>query len=149
MDFDITTLFNYWTWWVTAGVLIILEMLLPGIVFLWLGIAAAIVGVLVLIAPELDWPWQLALFAGLSVVSAFLGRSYLTRHPIQTHDAKLNRRGSQYVGRHFVLAVPIENGIGKLNIDDTTWKIEGPDLPAGTKVKVTGVDNVILTVEQI
>jgi inner membrane protein len=147
VEIDLARLFNYWTWWVAAGVLVIIEMLLPGIVFLWLGIAAAVVGVIVLIVPGLDWPWQLVLFAALSVVSAFLGRSYLTRHPIQTRDAKLNRRGTQYIGRHFVLAAPIENGIGKLNIDDTTWKIQGPDLPAGARVKVTGVDNVVLTVE--
>ena len=147
MDFDLARLFNYWTWWVLAGILVIVEMLMPGMVFLWLGIAAAVVGVIVLIVPGIDWPWQLVLFAGLSVVSAFLGRSYLTRHPIRTHDAKLNRRGTQYIGRHFVLAAPIENGVGKLNIDDTTWKVQGPDMPAGARVKVTGVENVVLIVE--
>lgn len=59
----------------------------------------------------------------------------------------LNRRGAQYLGRVFVLDDPIANGRGKLRVDDTTWVIEGPDLPAGTKIKVTRAHNVALMVE--
>ena len=70
----------------------------------------------------------------------------MKRRPIQTEDTGLNRRGEQYVGRVFTLSEPIENGTGKLIIDDTMWKVSGSDLPAGTKVRVTGVQGAILEV---
>ncbi len=59
----------------------------------------------------------------------------------------LNRRGDQMVGRTAVLSEPIQNGRGKIKIDDSMWRVEGGDLPAGTQVKITGVDGAILKVE--
>jgi inner membrane protein len=61
--------------------------------------------------------------------------------------ATLNRRGDQMIGRTAVLSEPIQNGRGKAKIDDSVWRVEGVDLPAGTQIKVTGVDGSILKVE--
>jgi len=44
---------------------------------------------------------------------------------------------------------PIVDGRGRLKVDDTMWLVEGPDLPAGTRVQVTGVDNTLLRVAQL
>jgi membrane protein implicated in regulation of membrane protease activity len=52
-----------------------------------------------------------------------------------------------YVGRSFTLNQPIVNGRGKLTIEDTMWEIEGPDLAAGTRIKVTAVKDMTLVVE--
>ena len=41
----------------------------------------------------------------------------------------------------------IINGTGKVTVDDSTWKVKGPDLPVGTHIKVTGVDGVVFRVE--
>ena len=71
----------------------------------------------------------------------------MDENPVISDQPNLNRRGQQYVGRTFTLDEPIVNGLGKIHVDDSTWKIEGNDCPAGTKVKVTGVDGVILKVE--
>lgn len=138
---------NHWTWWAFGVVLVILEILLPGAVFVWLGIAAGLMGFVVLISPGLSWQAQFTLFAVLSVVSVVAGRMYMRRHPTHTEDTGLNRRGEQYIGRLFTLNEAIVNGTGKIVIDDTTWKVEGEDLPAGTRVKVTGVAGVLLKVE--
>jgi len=75
-----------------------------------------------------------------------VGRAWLRRRPIETDHPTLNRRGEQYVGRRFTLDEPIVNGVGKLRVDDTTWKIMGDDLPAGSQVTVTGVDGTVLVV---
>ncbi|HHO67888.1 MAG TPA: NfeD family protein, partial [Gammaproteobacteria bacterium] len=64
-----------------------------------------------------------------------------------TDQPTLNRRGEQYIGRVFTLETPLVNGMGKIRIDDTTWKIEGPDCEPGTRIRVTGVDGTILKVE--
>ena len=43
----------------------------------------------------------------------------------------LNRRAEGYVGRAFTLEKPIVDGIGTIRIDDTVWRVSGPDCPAG------------------
>lgn len=139
---------QYWHWWVLALLLLILEVFAPGVVFLWIGLAAATVGLLFYLVPSLDWQSQLLAFAVLGLASVALGRWWLSRHPIQSDEPQLNRRGEQYVGRVFTLDEPITNGVGKVRVDDTTWKIEGPDLPAGEKIRVTAVDGVVLRVER-
>ncbi len=143
---DFLTSLTYWSWWILAVLFVIVEILAPGAHFLWLGLAAGAVGFIVLIIPGMGWELQVTIFAVLSVVSIVAGRTYLRRNPLQTEDSNLNRRGEQYVGRVFTLVEPIVNGAGKLIVDDTTWKIEGDDLAAGTKVRVTGVDGTSLTV---
>ncbi len=140
---------QYWHWWVLALLLLILEVFAPGVVFLWIGLAAGAVGLLLYLVPTLDWQTQLLAFALLGLASVALGRWWFTRNPIQTDEPQLNRRGEQYVGRVFTLDEPIVNGVGKVRVDDTTWKIEGTDLPAGSKVRVVAVDGVVLRVEAV
>ncbi len=138
---------DHWHWWILAVALLVLEAFAPGTFFMWMGISAGVVGLLVLIAPGMGWEYQVFAFAVLSVASIVAWRLYFRKHPVQTDQPTLNRRGEQYVGRTFTLAEPIENGSGKIRVDDTTWKIRGDDCDTGSKVKVTGVDGVILKVE--
>ena len=141
--------FEFWTiWsWLALGLLlVIIEVFAPGVVFVWLGIAAIVLGLIVGMLPGMGWETQIALFAVLSVVSVLGGRAYIKRNPVKSDDNRLNRRAEQYIDRTFVLAVPIENGYGKLVVDDSTWKIKGDDLPVGAKVKVVGADSTVLNV---
>lgn len=140
-------LLEYWHWWVLGVILLILEIFAPGIFFMWMGLAAGIVGLASWLVPGISWEWQVLGFAGLSMVTVVLGRKWLDRHPIESEQPRLNRRGEQYVGRVFTLQEPIVNGLGKINVDDSTWKIQGPDCAAGQNVKVVGVDGVVLIVE--
>ncbi|MBE9515586.1 MAG: NfeD family protein [Proteobacteria bacterium] len=137
---------GFWHWWILATVLIVLELFAPGAFFLWIGISAAIVGALLWLIPGMAWEAQLTVLAILSVVSVVGWRMYLQRHPIQTDRPVLNRRGHHYVGRVFTLEEPIVNSFGKIRVDDSTWKVKGTNLPAGSKIQVTGVDGVILLV---
>ena len=137
----------YWDWFIAGLVLVILEIFAPGAVFLWLGIAAGVVGAVVFFAPYLDWKFQFTLFAVLSVVSIVVSRRYLKRRPLETDHPNLNRRGAQYVGRDLILDAALSGGRGRLRVDDTTWRVEGPDLPAGAKVRVTAVNGATLKIE--
>lgn len=139
----------YWHWWVVAVVFIILEAFSPGVFFIWMGAGAMAVGFVLLAWPGLDWAYQLMIFALVSVASILIWRQVLERHPTQTDQPRLNRRGEQYVGRIFTLEEPVINGLGKIRVDDSTWKIEGPDCETGTRVEVTGVDGVVLKVEVV
>ena len=138
---------DYWHWLIAAVVLVVLEVFSPGVFFLWLGVAAAVVGGILWLMPELSWQTQFVMFAVLSVVSIIVARMVLIRRPIETDEPTLNRRGEQYVGRVLVLTEAIENGVGKVRVDDTQWRVNGMDSPAGTRVRVTGVDGTVLRVE--
>ncbi len=138
---------DYWHWFILAVVLVILEVFSPGVFFIWIGMAAGIVGIILLAVPELDWHYQLLIFALFSVADILAARFFLLRHPIKTDQPTLNRRGEQYIGRVFTLAEPINNNEGKIRVDDSTWKIHGADCPAGTQVRVTGVDGVVLLIK--
>ncbi len=140
---------TFWHWWMLGVVLVILEVFSPGAFFLWMGIAAGVVGLLLLIFSGITWEFQMLLFALFSVASIVLWRRYLNNHPIPTDQPRLNRRGEQYVDRVFTLDNPIINGHGKIRVDDSTWKITGADCDSGARVKVVGVDGVVLQVELI
>ena len=146
---DLLTNLDYWQWWVGAVIFIVLEILIPGAFLLWLGISAAVVGALLLLFPGMGWEAQFLVFAVLSVASIVAWRAYQKKHPSESDQPALNRRGQQYVGRVFTLEEPIVNGLGKIKVDDTTWKIEGNDSGAGSKVEVVGVDGVVLKVQNL
>jgi len=135
-----------WFWWVAAGVLLLLELFAPGVFFIWLAIAAAVTSLLDL-AFGFSWQGELLVFAAASIVAVFAGKAVMKRRTAHRGDHQyLNRRQQGYVGRSYVLQAPISGGRGKLTIEDTVWEIEGPDLPTGARVSVTGVDGVTLKV---
>jgi inner membrane protein len=140
---------DFWHWWIFAVALIILEILAPSFFALWLAIAAFVTGLALFLMPELQWQTQIFMFAVLSVISIIAWRRYYAKNPIETDQPMLNRRGEQYIGRVITLKMPIEDGQGKVQVDDSTWKVEGDDCPVGTKVKIVSVDNVVFQVEII
>ncbi len=97
--------------------------------------------------PEMQWEYQVFVFALLSVASIVVWKIYYKNNPLISDEPLLNRRGEQYVGRIITLQVPIVDGQGKVKVDDSTWKIEGEDCPAGTKVKIVSLNNVVFKVE--
>ena len=137
----------FWHWWILAGMLLILELTSPVFFFLWLAFSAAAVGFLLLVFPDIPVEVQLVLFGILSVVAVLAWRKYREVRPPTSDQPLLNQRGHQYTGRIFTLDHPIINGVGKVLVDDSTWRVKGPDLPAGTHVRVVGVDGVVFIVE--
>lgn len=144
-----TFVVEFWHWWAFGALLLVVELLAPGMFFLWMAESAVVTGVLLLLYPALTWEFQLVVFSVLSVLSIAVARKLIHRHPIESDRPWLNRRAAQYVGRTFVLSDPIRNGWGKLRVDDATWKIAGPDVPAGTRVKVVNIDGMVLNVEPL
>ena len=137
---------QFWHWWILAAALAAIEAVAPGLFFIWFGAAAAIVGLAALILPGLGWEAEIILFAILAVVAVFVGRRFL-HHRTASHDPALNRRGERYLGRQFTLETAIVNGRGSIKVDDSVWRAEGPELPAGRRVKVIGTDGAVLRVE--
>lgn len=140
---------NFWHWLVLGLLLMLVELALPSTYFLWMGVAALVVGVLFWLIPGMSFDVQTILFAVLSVSAIVLGKRYLKRHPILSDRPMLNVRGAQNIGRIATLHEPIINGVGKVHLDDTLWKVFGPDLPLNTRVRIVAVDGISLRVEPL
>ena len=141
---------EFWHWLIAGVLLIGLEMVAPGTFFLWMGVAAGVVGALLLFLPDITWQAQFLMFAVLSVITIFGWRTWQKMHPVETDHPLLNRRAEQYIGRIITLDSPLNNGRGKAKVDDTVWQIatvSGEDSPSGTRMRVTGAEGSVLTVE--
>lgn len=139
-----------WTWMVVGLILLVAELLIPGIFLIWIGVAAIIVGALSLaLWGSSFWSWQVQVivFLVLSVASAFVGRALMGRQNVSDQPL-LNRRREQLVGKTATLEEAIVNGSGRIRIDDTVWRVSGPDLKAGTRVRVAAATSNELIVEE-
>lgn len=129
-----------WSWVVLGVILLILEILIPGVFLLWIGIAAILTGILSLQLWAIGvWPWQaqVLVFLVLALVSAYIGKRVMDRSAeTETDQPLLNRRAEQLVGRTATLDEAIVNGYGRVRLGDTMWRVTGPDLPAGVRVEV-------------
>ena len=130
---------NHWAWLTLGVFFIIVELLVPGTMVMWLGIAAIALGLVVSIAP-ISWEWQIFLFSVISVGSILFWRARLRKYPQESENPTLNKKSNQLVGTQYRLSEAIVDGRGKININDSLWIASGPDLPTGTKVEVTKVN---------
>ncbi|MBB2493970.1 NfeD family protein [Aquipseudomonas ullengensis] len=140
---------SYWDWLALGTLLLILEVFGAGGYLLWIGIAAASVGVLTYLFPALPWALQFVLFGLLSVLTAVFWWQRQRAGSKVSAQPGLNQRGSELIGRTFVLHEAIIGGRGKIRAGDSLWLVIGADLPVGSEVRVTGQDGVLLKVEPL
>jgi membrane protein implicated in regulation of membrane protease activity len=137
-----------WSWVILGLVLVAGEMLAPGVFLIWLGLAALLTGLFVG-ATGFGWQAAALVFAALSIVNVILGRM-LTRRSSDEPDAAtgLNDRGRQLIGRVFRIEATMTGGEGRVRVGDSSWRITGPELLAGSDVRVVRVEGATLVVEK-
>ncbi len=138
----------HYLWWILALLLIAGELLLPGYFLLWIGLAAAAMGVVLWALPSLGVLVQAVLFALLALAACVL-YARLLRPKLERRvpgSEQLNRRAEQMIGQRYELVEPIVNGRGKARVGDGQWLVSGPDLPLGATVEVVAVDGTTLKV---
>ena len=141
-----------WTW-VAVGLLILgIEIMMPSTFLLWPGLSALVVGFITLIIGNeaAIWPWQaqVLVFLILSVAIAIVGKRIMKNKDYnKSENPNLNERGAQLIGQTAILADPIANGMGRIKIGDTTWRVKGDDAKVGAKVTVVDYDAGTLIVE--
>ena len=133
-----------WNWLIFGFILMALELGAPGVFLFWFGLAALLVG-LVSFVLHPSWQAQLLMFAVFALAAVPLWRR-LARSRASASNPFLNRRAAALVGREFTLEKPIIDGLGTVRIDDTIWRVAGPDAPAGSRVRVVRADGANLTV---
>jgi membrane protein implicated in regulation of membrane protease activity len=138
-----------WSWWALGLLLLAAEVILPGVFLVWIALAALLTGALSLVLWDMGfWVWevQLVVFSLLALVSVIIGRRFVVSSS-ESDEPLLNKRGESLIGRTAVLEQPIAEGRGRVRLGDTTWAVEGPDLPAGTRVRIVASSGRQLTVE--
>jgi membrane protein implicated in regulation of membrane protease activity len=140
------TSLGIWNWFIVGGILLAIEVMAPGTFMLWLGLSALLVGIISLFV---DWPWQMQFvaFAIFAIASIPIWHRVGRRIEAPIDQPFLNRRSEAFVGQVFTLEKPIVNGSGTVRIGDTVWRVTGPDVSAGSRVKVTRADGGTLIVE--
>jgi len=138
-----------WNWLIFGFILMALELAAPGVFLFWLGLAALLVG-LVSFGLHPSWQMQLLMFAVFAACAVPVWRR-LALGARRADDANpfLNRRAEALVGRVFTLDKPIVDGAGTVRVDDTIWRVAGPDAPAGSRVRVVSADGANLTVAAV
>lgn len=133
-------------WFGLALALMAAETFMPGAFLLWFGFAAAVMGVLTWLLPEMPPLAQAITFGVLSLVSIWIYRRWYRGREPASDQPLLNRRVDQMMGHVYELHEPIRNGYGKIKVNDALWTVRGNDLPAGTRVVVTGASGMTLEV---
>jgi membrane protein implicated in regulation of membrane protease activity len=148
MIVDLVRELGAWSWLIAGVALLALELAAPGVFFIWFGLAAVVVGGLALLIP-LPWQAQVILFVILAIAIVLVGRRFFARSAGKAVPTGLNERGRRLIGTIVVLDGPIVDGRGRVRMDDTTWRVTGPDMPAGTSVRIVGTDGALLSVKPV
>lgn len=146
--YQLFTEYGGWSWLILGGVLLVLEILMPGIFMLWFGLAALVTGAITLLI-EPGFQLQLIIFALSSLISVLIGRKLFIGRDDESDQPLLNKRGDQLIGKTFKVTSAIVNGYGKVKIGDSVWSVTGPDRQEGALVRVTAVEGNRLTVEAV
>jgi inner membrane protein len=138
---------DVFTWAAVALLLFAAETMAPGAFMLWLGFAAVAVFIAVWLVPGIPVLAQVAAFIVLSFISIQVYRKWFRSRERQSDQPALNRRTAALVGRVATLERGIVQGRGRVQIADAYWDVSGPELPAGTQVRIVGADGMTLQVE--
>ncbi len=143
----------FWHWLALGAVFIVIEIFVPGVAFLWLGIAALVTGAGLFLFPAMDVEIQAIIFALVAVATTVTARVVISRTARPSDRPALNKRGRSHVGSVYLLVGDTKNGHGRVHIGDTVWSVEmspgSGDLPAGSSVRVVGVKGATLVVEAL
>lgn len=140
--------YGAWSWIVAGIVLLALELVVPGGFLLWLGVSGIVTGLITMVEP-LGWPVQWLIFGILGLVTIALWVRFNRGRKSFTDRPYLNRRADRFVGHETTLEQPIVDGFGRVALGDTVWRVAGPDLAVGQRVRIIGADGAVLRVEAV
>jgi inner membrane protein len=136
-----------WSWVIVGLLCLLVELFAPGLFFIWIGLAALATGIAVF-GFGLGWSASALLFCALAVISVVAGRAVTRRRALEPDPSgQLNRLGRELIGQVLPLDSRIENGVGRVRIGDTVWRVTGEDMVAGANVLVVAIEGSTLKVK--
>lgn len=138
-----------WYWLVAGLVLMSLELLGPGVFFLWIGIGAAAVGLVLMLFPTLPLEGQIIVLLVFMVGSVLVGVRVQARNKANA-AIMLNTGLNQYVGRRVVAVQAFQSGRGRIKVDDTTYPAQSDSpVESGDQMVVQAVHNGVFQVVRL
>ena len=88
------------------------------------------------------------LFAG-TVFGVYFWHEYRVQQQDLQRAGSPLRAGERYIGQVLTLNDGLRDGTGQVKLGERRWKLRGPSVPAGARVRVTGVDGTVLIVDRL
>lgn len=141
---------NHWHWLALGLALLAVELLGTAGYFLWLGLSALIVGLLLSLIP-MSWQLQWSAFVVFSLATTWLWwRRQLSKDQQDDSSRDLNQKQKQLIGQELVVKEPIQAGMNRLQMGDTTWSAHAEvDIEVGSKIKIVALDGIVLKIEKV
>ena len=142
-----------WIWLYIGAFMMLAEIMAPGFVIFFFGLAAATIGLLLFILPssfELSLTWQLALFSFFSILYLVTLRRYAKSVFMgDTDDSRA--LDTEYAGRFAKVTETIRPGVpGRVMLGDAEWAaLSEEQLDPGSEVTVIGRENLTLKVRKV
>lgn len=139
---------SHWYWLSAAAILLILEIVIPGIFLVWLGLGAALVGLFLLMVPTAGLAWQLLALAISTGIAVGLGLTWQKRQ-LRKQPAGLNQGLEGFIGDMARVSQPFQHGQGRIHLEDSTYAAisSSHQLAQDLPVKVVAVQHGMLVVE--
>lgn len=139
-----------YSYWVIAGILLVIaEFMVSGLVVIFFGLAALLVGGLKFIGVLDDTVWELTIFSIASVLLLVLVRRFFKDKLLGNADvaSQIDEDSAGLIGQRAVVAKSFANGVGEVILRGARWQAQGDeDFPEGMHVKVVKHDGLWLTV---
>jgi len=145
---NLTNMHDGWKWLILGMLLAVAEVVIPGVFLIWLSAGAVIVG-LVTLSLGIGVAAQMALAAILAVAAVMIGRRWYQKSYLVSEDPLLNDRSARMIGTVVEVTEPITNNTGRAKVGDSAWPAKGDELPAGSKARITAVENGVLVLRAI
>ncbi|HTJ95863.1 MAG TPA: NfeD family protein [Rhodocyclaceae bacterium] len=140
-----------WWYWVVAGVALMLcELAVPLFVFIWFGLSAVAVGILLALLPAFSLAVQLGLWLLLSIL-LIVYWFRIFKHG--QHKTRVGMADSNIIGEVGLLTRPVapfqkgEVRFQKPLLGSEVWTcISEEEIAAGERVRIVQVDGTLLTI---
>ncbi|MCG9598301.1 NfeD family protein [Vibrio sp. Isolate25] len=146
--FELLDSINHWHWLAFGLALLAIELLGTAGYFLWLGLSALIVGILLTFIP-MSWQLQWSAFSIFSLMTTWLWwRKQFKQDASDDQQRDLNQKQKQMIGQKILIESDLTPGKHRIKVGDTTWSAQtNQSIPAGTMVEITQVNGIVLTIE--
>jgi len=135
-----------WLWMIGGVLLLIAEIIAPGVFLVWIGIAAVVTGLFALLF-GIGVAGQLGLFALYAVVAVLAGKRFYAVREVEHSGPRLNNPSERLIGRRVVVVQPVDEDSGRVRVGDSEWSARGGPAQPGERVRITGVEGNCLIVE--
>ena len=135
-----------WLWMIGGVLLLIAEIVVPGVFLIWIGIAAIVTGVFAVLL-GIGLAGQLGLFALYALLAVFVDRKVYGAAAIEGFDTSLNNPSARLIGRRVMVVQSVDEDSGRVRVGDSEWSARGGPADPGERVRITGVEGNCLIVE--